>query len=173
MQDGGVPDHDHQRPVFLGIPAPEPAPRLISPDAAQHRADEAKQSGEADDAVNHFSDASAIHFVERHLVGYEVPHHIHNRQEPGDERGRVADGDDHHMRRKPEVGVEHGLQHLHGVATQRKAVCDKQGHEPNRAGHDVTDTVPVDAFKDQAKNHCTPTDEHRRRVQVRHRRPAL
>ena len=77
------------------------------------------------------------------------------------------------MRRKPEVGVEHGLQHLHGVATQRKAVCDKQGHEPNRAGHDVADAVPVDAFKDQAKNHCAPTDEHRRRVKVCHRRPAL
>ena len=46
--------HDEQRAVLLGVPAPEPAPGLVGPDAAQHGADEAEERGEADDAIDHF-----------------------------------------------------------------------------------------------------------------------
>ena len=49
----GVPNYDHEGTVFFGVPAPETAPRLVSPDAAEDRADEAEQSGEAHDAVDH------------------------------------------------------------------------------------------------------------------------
>ena len=48
-----VPEHDEQRAVFLGVPAPEPAPGLVGPDAAQDGAHKAEQRGEADDAINH------------------------------------------------------------------------------------------------------------------------
>ena len=53
VQDDRVPEHDEQRAVFLRVPAPEAAPRLVGPDAAEHRADEAEERGEADDAVDH------------------------------------------------------------------------------------------------------------------------
>ena len=53
VQDDGVPEHDEQRPVLLGVPAPEAAPGLVGPDAAQDRADEAEEEGEGDDAVDH------------------------------------------------------------------------------------------------------------------------
>ena len=53
MQDGRVPEHDEQRAVFLRVPAPEPAPRLVGPDAAQDGADKTEQRGETDDAINH------------------------------------------------------------------------------------------------------------------------
>ena len=52
VQDQSVPDDDQQRAVLLGIPAPETAPRLIGPDAAQHGAGEAQQRREANDAVD-------------------------------------------------------------------------------------------------------------------------
>ena len=52
-------------------------------------------------------------------------------------------------------------------------MCDKKCHKPDRAGHDIADAVPVDTFKDQSKDHRAPANEHRRGVQVRHRRPAL
>ena len=53
VKDDRVPDHDEQGAVFLRVPAPEPAPGLIGPDATQDRADKAEQSGEADNAINH------------------------------------------------------------------------------------------------------------------------
>ena len=53
VQDGRVPEHDEQRAVFLRVPAPEPAPRLIGPDAAEHGAHKTEQRGETDDAINH------------------------------------------------------------------------------------------------------------------------
>src|SRR6059058_94754 len=53
VQDERVPKHDDERAVFLRVPAPEPAPRLIRPDATQHRADKAEQRGEANDAIDH------------------------------------------------------------------------------------------------------------------------
>ena len=31
MQDERVPNHNDQRAIFLGIPAPESAPRIVSP----------------------------------------------------------------------------------------------------------------------------------------------
>src|SRR5436309_2984871 len=53
VQAQSVQDDDHQRPVLLGVPAPETAPRLVRPDAAQHGAGEAEEHCEADDAVDH------------------------------------------------------------------------------------------------------------------------
>src|SRR5664280_3358582 len=54
VQDDGIPKHDQQSAVFLGIPAPETSPGLVGPDAAQDGADEAEERGKADDAINHF-----------------------------------------------------------------------------------------------------------------------
>ena len=45
VQDEGVPQNDDERAVFLRVPTPEAAPRLICPDAAEHGADEAEQRG--------------------------------------------------------------------------------------------------------------------------------
>ena len=53
VQDDRVPDHDEQGAVLLRVPAPEPAPGLVGPDAAQNGAHEAEQGGEADDAIDH------------------------------------------------------------------------------------------------------------------------
>src|SRR6185312_13710108 len=52
-----VPKNDDQRAVFLRVPAPEATPGLVCPDAAQNRAHETEQRGEANDAVDHFSQA--------------------------------------------------------------------------------------------------------------------
>ena len=56
VQDGGVPDDNHQRAVFLRIPSPETAPRLIGPNAAKHRADETEQRRKTDDAIDHLGE---------------------------------------------------------------------------------------------------------------------
>ena len=53
VQHQRVPEHDHQRAVFLRVPAPEAAPRVVGPQAAQHRADEAEEDREAQRAVDH------------------------------------------------------------------------------------------------------------------------
>ena len=65
------------------------------------------------------------------------------------------------------------MQHLHRVAAQRESAGDEQRDEAHRAGDDVADTVPVDAFQNQPENHRAPANEHRSRVEVGHRRTAL
>src|SRR5262249_13536186 len=77
VQDQRVPDDDQDRPVLLRVPAPEPAPRLVRPDAAQHRADKAQECGEADHAVGHlgqdFPDLRALPAGETAPRGYDDP----------------------------------------------------------------------------------------------------
>src|SRR5262249_30983113 len=53
VQQQSIPQYDQHRAVFLGIPPPEATPGLVGPDAAQNGAEEAEESGKADDAVNH------------------------------------------------------------------------------------------------------------------------
>ena len=47
VQANRAPQHDEQRAVFLRVPAPETAPALVGPNAAEHGADETEQRGEA------------------------------------------------------------------------------------------------------------------------------
>jgi competence protein ComEC len=53
VKDRRVPEHDHERSVLFGIPAPEAAPTVVGPQAAQHRADETEEESEADHTVGH------------------------------------------------------------------------------------------------------------------------
>ena len=48
-----VPEHDHEGAVFFRVPAPEAAPGIVGPEAAEHRADEAEEDREAERAVEH------------------------------------------------------------------------------------------------------------------------
>ena len=63
------------------------------------------------------------------------------REEAGEERGGVADRDRDDVRREPEVGVEHGLHHLHRVAASGEVVRDEQRDEADRAGAGRADAV--------------------------------
>src|SRR5450432_1240954 len=53
MQNQRIPQNDDERAIFLRVPTPETSPRLVRPDAAEHRADKTEQRREADDAINH------------------------------------------------------------------------------------------------------------------------
>ena len=147
VQDCGVPNDDHHRAVFLGIPAPKPAPRLIRPNAAEHRPNKAEKRGKTDDAVDHLGARRTVGFVERNLVGDEVAHDINDREKAGDEGCRVADGDNDHVCREPEVGVEHRLQHFHRVAAKREPSGDEQRDEAHRAGDDVADAIAINTLQ--------------------------
>src|ERR1044071_2909380 len=59
MENQSVPDDDHQGAIFLRVPSPEAAPGLVGPDTPEDGADEAKQSGETNDAINHFGKSFA------------------------------------------------------------------------------------------------------------------
>ena len=64
VQHERVPEHDHQRAVFLRVPAPEAAPGVVGPQAAEHGADEAEEDREAERAVEHAQDLLASVVVE-------------------------------------------------------------------------------------------------------------
>ena len=53
VQNDRAPQHDQHGAVFFRIPTPETSPGLVGPDAAEHRADKAKQRGETNDAIGH------------------------------------------------------------------------------------------------------------------------
>src|SRR4029453_5863825 len=53
VQNEGIPEHDDQSPVLLGVPAPEAAPRIIGPQPAEHRAHEAEENRKTHHAEKH------------------------------------------------------------------------------------------------------------------------
>lgn len=53
MQYGQLPQCNHQRSVFLGIPAPEPPPGFIAPNPPKNRPHQRKHQGKTQDAVSH------------------------------------------------------------------------------------------------------------------------
>src|SRR3954469_3724304 len=92
VEDQGVPEDDQDRAVFFWIPAPESAPGLVGPDAAENGADEGEENGEADDAVDHSAKLAA--FVLGHGRAEDTFDHIDDAEHAGEERGGVAEGDD-------------------------------------------------------------------------------
>src|SRR5438552_12131422 len=53
VQNDCAPKDDQHRAIFLWVPAPETAPRLIGPDAAENCADETEQRSKTNHAVSH------------------------------------------------------------------------------------------------------------------------
>src|SRR6187401_3076678 len=64
VKDERAPEHDEDSAIFLRIPSPESAPRLISPNAAEDRADETKEGSETDHAISHTRERSGGSFIE-------------------------------------------------------------------------------------------------------------
>jgi hypothetical protein len=171
VEDDGVPDDDEQRAVLLRVPAPEAAPRLVGPDAAEDGADEAEQRGEAHDAVDHADECVGGGLVQR--AGEDAAEDVDEGQETGEKGGGVADGDDHHMRRQPEVRVEHRAHHLERVAGEREVVGDQEGGEADEPARHAADAVAEEFLQEEAEQDGAPADEQGRGVKVRDRRPAL
>ena len=95
-------------------------------------------------------------------------------QEARHERGRVAERHAGDVGGQPEIGVEHGLHHLQRVAAAGQVVGD---HMVSEAHHGPPTACRCPAGKSAPApgpaTHAAPADVHRRRIQVRHRRPAL
>ena len=127
MQDERVPKHDDECAVFLRVPAPEPAPRLIRPDATQHRADKAEQRGEANDAIDHPRQTFAPRRVQG--PGEHTAHDVDERESASNECARVTQRHHDNVRGEPEIGVQHRPHHFHRVAAQSKVVGDDEGDE--------------------------------------------
>ena len=113
VEDDGVPNDDEQGAVFLGVPAPEAAPRLVGPDATEHGADEAGEGGETDHAVDHAAQRGGGGFRD---ISEGAADQIDGGDGAGEEGGRVAEGDDDDMGGEPEIRIEHGAHHFQGIA---------------------------------------------------------
>ena len=67
---------------------------------------------------------------------------------------------------EPEVGVEDGDEHLHGVAIKGEVVGDDEGDEADGAGDDGADAVFVNALKEDAEEDGAPADKDGGGVEV-------
>jgi hypothetical protein len=101
VEDEGVPQDDDQRAIFLGVPAPEPAPGLVGPDAAEDGADEAEEGREADDPIDHPAEGVRRAPVERGRA--DAAEDVDQREHAREEGHGVPGRHHHHMGRQPEV----------------------------------------------------------------------
>ena len=116
VQNYGIPDYNHEGAIFFGIPAPEAAPRLVGPDAAEHRADEAEKRGEADDAVDHAGEGISSYGIEG--LSKQAAHDINNRKETSEKSGGVASGHNHDVRREPKIRIKYGAHHFERIPSE-------------------------------------------------------
>ena len=95
VQADGAPHHNQDGTIFLGIPAPEPAPALVRPDATQHRTDEAGDEPKSEDAIGGPGERVAVL-----VVGLEGAETEVNRANQASHEGRgIADRYGRHVRR--------------------------------------------------------------------------
>ena len=171
VQDQGVPQDDQQRAVFFRVPAPESAPGLVGPDAAQDGADEAKQRGKANDAIHHFGQslaklgtsaggcASCVQFLPK-LRSEDSEADINNGQQPGAEGRGISQRHHDDVRRKPKVGVEHGPQHFHRITAKGQVMRDQESNEPRKGRHDTPDADAIDPFEQNSHQPCAPANKN-------------
>ena len=74
---------------------------------------------------------------------------------------------------EPEVGVEYGAHHFHGVAAEREVVGNEQGDEASQTRHGAAEADFVNAFQYQTQPAGAPADEDGGGVKVCHRWPAF
>jgi len=84
-----APQHDDERAVFLRVPAPEAAPRLVGPYAAEHGAEKRADDAEAERAID-----GGLRFAQHGIVrdARERLHKIHRAEQAGYAGAGVADG---------------------------------------------------------------------------------
>ena len=168
VERGRVPEHDHQGTVLLRIPAPESAPAVVCPEAAEHGADEAEEESEADHAVGHAIELVLVvpggEPLGRSRHGPTACDPLHDRQDAehsGQKCGAVAERDRDHVRGEPELRVEHGLQHMHRVARiEAVGHHEREGSADRR--HEIADAVGMQCLEREPRQHAGPADEHRR-----------
>ncbi|MFM1944286.1 MAG: hypothetical protein RI897_3268 [Verrucomicrobiota bacterium] len=131
VEHGGAPEDDEEGAIFLGVPSPETSPGLVCPDTAEDGADEAKESGEADDTVDEAADDLDLFGAEHAGEGAEDEEE--DAEEAGEEHGGVADRDCDHVGGEPEVTIEHGAHHFHGIATYSEVMGDDERGEADEA----------------------------------------
>ena len=149
VQDDGIPEHDEERAVFLGVPAPESPPGLVGPDAAQNGAHETEEGGETNNAIDHPPQRAG--HLRRQGAGEETAHDVNDGQQPGHKHRGVAQGDHDDVGGEPQVGVQHGLEHFHGVAAQGQVMGNDQGGKADESRHDQAQAALEDSFQDDAK----------------------
>ena len=178
VERGRVPEHDHQGAVLLWIPAPEAAPAVVSPEAAEHRADEAEEEGEADHAIRHAIELVFVLPRRQPLLrsGCGPPDcdpmdDREDAEHSGEEGGAVAERDGDHVCGEPELRVEHGLQDVHRV-TRIETIGHHERERSADCRHEIADAVGKQPLQPQPRQHAGPADEHRRGIEIDHRRAA-
>ena len=114
---------------------------------------------------------SAVSFVQR--AGEHAAHDVNDREHAGEKHGGVTGRDRDDVGREPDVGVEHGLQHLERVAAASEMMRDDQRDKADRAGAGCTDAIAKNSLKDQCHDDRAPADENRGGIKIRDRRAFL
>ena len=171
VEDDEAHEHNHERSILLRVPAPEAAPTVIGPNAAQHRADERKEQACRDEAVGHTRQkASFLGF--RADLAHQSLNEINHRNQGSHHARSIAEVDHRHVRREPEVRDEHGLELLKRVRGLAGLELNGQEHAGRAAdgGHEQPEAAFRHPFGDQSKQSHRGTDEEDGLIQCSDRR---
>ena len=119
------------------------------------------------------SDATGRTSLPREQRREHAEEDVENRQQARREGRGIAQRDHDDVRGEPEIGVQHGAQHLHRIAAQGEVMGNHQRDEAGQRGDDAADADPVDPLQDQPQHHRPPANEDGRGVEVGHRRAAF
>ena len=95
---------------------------MIGPDAAEYGSDKAEQRGETDDTVSHARERIGRLLFQR--TGEHATDDVNDGEHPGEKHGGITGRDRDDVRGEPDIGVEHGLQHLQCVTAAGEMMRD-------------------------------------------------
>ena len=101
----------------------------------------------------------------------DAAHDVDEGEESGEESGGVTERDADDVRGQPDVGVQHGAHHFHGVAVHGEMVRDEEGDEAEHRRGRAADAVAVEAFEENAQQDRAPADEDGGGIEIGHGRP--
>ena len=114
-----------------------------------HSADEAEQSGEADDSIHHPAERFCSRLIERFCE--QAAKNVNNAQKPSEKCCGVTKRNHDDVSRKPDVSIQHSTQHLESIAIELQILGDQQSHKTDRRSAHAADSVPIETFEKQAK----------------------
>ena len=74
---------------------------------------------------------------------------------------------------QPEIGIQNGAHHFHGVAVQCQVLGNDQSDKPHPCRDHRPNTIFMKFFEDEPENYRSPTDKNRGGIEIGNRGTTL
>lgn len=168
VEEDGIPENDHEGSIFFGVPTPEAAPAIVTPETAEDGTDEAEEEGGANETVGEGVedlDEGGSGGFHRSDMDSDPHDEVGDAHGPGGEGCAVTEGDAGNVGGEPELRIENGLEDRHGIGGIEGVGHHEATKASDGAGDDA-ETERGESFHDEAGEDDEPTDEDGGGVEV-------